>query len=68
LIAISQGDFSLSREPDDILSRLVDSSGRCKICGKDHSHNPTFEDVKISIDVILELFSKDSKPKIVKEV
>jgi hypothetical protein len=59
----------VSRDPEDILSPfdLIDSNGRCKICGQDHSHNPTFEDAQTSIDVISELFGKDSKPKIVKE-
>jgi hypothetical protein len=55
-----------SRDPDDILSHLVDGNGRCKICGQDHSHTPTFN-VQTSMDVISELFGKDSKPKIVKE-
>lgn len=57
----------VSRDPDDILSYFVDSNGRCKICGQDHSHTPTSKDVKISMDVISELFGKHSKPKIVKE-
>jgi hypothetical protein len=59
----------VSRDPEDILSPfdLIDSNGRCKICGQDHSHTPTFKDVKTSMDVISELFGKDSKPKIVKE-
>ena len=67
-IVIGQGVSSLSQDSDDILSHVVDSNGRCKICGQDHSFTPTLEDVQTSMDVISELFGKDSKPKIVKEV
>jgi hypothetical protein len=58
----------MSSDLDDLLSHFVDSSGRCKACGQDHSFNPIFEDVKTSIDIIPELFGQQSKPKIVKEV
>jgi ArsR family metal-binding transcriptional regulator len=64
---IAIGQDSLSRDPDDILSHFVNSNGRCKICGQDHCYTPTFKDVKTSIDVISELFGKNSKPKIVEE-
>ena len=62
----SNGKNRVSLDLDDILSYLVDSNGRCNICGHDHSHTPTFN-VQTSIDVISELFGKNSKPKIVEE-
>jgi hypothetical protein len=58
----------LSRDPDYILSHLVDGDGKCKICKQDHGYNPTFEDIKTSMDVISELFGRESKPEIMKEV
>jgi hypothetical protein len=42
----------------DILYQLMDVNGICKTCGNDHSFQPDFEGVKISIDSISELFRK----------
>jgi hypothetical protein len=59
----------MSSDLDNLLSHFVDKNGICKVCGHDHSFNPTFVAVKLSVDIIPELFSKCSKKykEVVKE-
>lgn len=50
--------LSNSIKPDYILADFIDENGTCKKCRQNHSYNPTYDDVKSSIDIILELFKR----------
>ena len=43
---------------EELLTYFMDEIGLCKQCGQNHSHNPEYEDVRTSIDIIAELFKR----------
>jgi hypothetical protein len=53
-----KADKSNGVKMKDLLAKFVETNGVCKICGHDHSYKPNFDNVKSSIDMILELIKR----------
>jgi hypothetical protein len=56
------GEINCRTHIENTLSHFVDSNGRCKICGHDHSFKPDLRNISTSNDVISELLG-NAKPK-----
>lgn len=50
--------LSNSIKPDYILADFIDEKGMCKKCGRDHSYDPKYENVRTSIDIIPDLIRR----------
>jgi hypothetical protein len=51
-------DLSYRNKLEDILSYFIDEKGTCKKCGRNHSCDPKYENVRTSIDIIPELIRR----------